>query len=68
MTVVKELSKYELNVVGVWEVRWGRDGSEPAGEYTIFFGKGNDSLLSCRIRSLTFAIYSGVMPVEGCPK
>jgi hypothetical protein len=28
--------------VGVQEVRWERGGTEPAGEYTIFFyGKGS---------------------------
>jgi hypothetical protein len=27
--------------VGVQEVRW--DGGEPAGEYTFFYGKGNEN-------------------------
>jgi hypothetical protein len=43
MTVVKELSKYELDLVGVQEVRWDRDGTEPAGEYTFFYRKGNEN-------------------------
>jgi hypothetical protein len=30
-----------LDLVGVQEVRWGGDGTEPAGEYTYFYGKGN---------------------------
>jgi hypothetical protein len=28
--------------VGV-QVRWGRGGTEPAGKYTIFYGKGNEN-------------------------
>jgi hypothetical protein len=27
--------------VGVQEVRWEGSGTEPAGEYTFFYGKGN---------------------------
>jgi hypothetical protein len=27
--------------VGVQEVRWGGGGTETAGEYTFFYGKGN---------------------------
>jgi hypothetical protein len=27
--------------VGVQEVRWDGGGTEPAGEYTFFYGKGN---------------------------
>jgi hypothetical protein len=41
MTVVKELPKYKLDLVGAQEVRWDRGGTEPAGEYTFFYGKGN---------------------------
>jgi hypothetical protein len=29
--------------VGVQEVRWGKSGTEPAGDYTFFYGKGNDN-------------------------
>jgi hypothetical protein len=29
--------------VGVEEVRWERGSTEPAGEYTFFYGKGNDN-------------------------
>jgi hypothetical protein len=29
--------------VGVQEVRWDRGGSEPAGEYTFFYGKGSEN-------------------------
>jgi hypothetical protein len=41
MTVLKELSKYKLDLVGVQVVRWKGSGTEPAGEYTYFYGKGN---------------------------
>jgi hypothetical protein len=36
-------SKYELDLVGVEEVKWDRGGTEPAGEYTFYCGKGNES-------------------------
>jgi hypothetical protein len=29
--------------VGVQEVRWNGGGNEPAGEYTFFYGKGNEN-------------------------
>jgi hypothetical protein len=29
--------------VGVQEVRWDRGGTEPAGEYTFFYVKGNEN-------------------------
>jgi hypothetical protein len=38
MTVAKEISKYNLDLVGV-QVRWAR-----CGEYTFFYGKGNENL------------------------
>jgi hypothetical protein len=41
--VVKEISKYELHLVGVQEVRWDESGTEPTGEYTFFYGKGNEN-------------------------
>jgi hypothetical protein len=43
MTVMKELSKYKLNLVGVCDVRWDRGGTIPAGEYTFFNGKRNEN-------------------------
>jgi hypothetical protein len=42
-TVAKELSKYKLVLVGVQEVRWDGGGTEPAGEYTFFYRKGNEN-------------------------
>jgi exonuclease III len=37
--VTEAISKYKLNLVGVQEVRRGGGASEPAGEYTFFYGK-----------------------------
>jgi hypothetical protein len=33
-----------LNLVGLWEVRLAGGGTKPAGEYTFFYGKGNENL------------------------
>jgi hypothetical protein len=43
LTVSRELVRYKLDLVGVQEVRWEGGGTEPAGEYTFFYGKGNES-------------------------
>jgi hypothetical protein len=43
MPVLKKLSQYRLDLVGVQEVRWEGGGTEPAEEYTFFYGKGNDN-------------------------
>jgi hypothetical protein len=40
MTVSRELSKYKLDLVLVQEVEWVGGSTEPAGEYTFFYGKG----------------------------
>jgi hypothetical protein len=42
MTVSRELARYKLDLVGVQEVRWEGGDTEPAGEYTFFYGKGNE--------------------------
>jgi hypothetical protein len=41
--VAEKNSKYKLDLVGVQEVRWGGGGTESAGEYTVFYGKGNEN-------------------------
>jgi hypothetical protein len=33
--------KIQIRLVGVQEFRWGRGGTEPVGEYTFLYGKGN---------------------------
>jgi exonuclease III len=35
-TVVRELGKYKLDLVGVQEVRWEKGGTERAEEFYIF--------------------------------
>jgi hypothetical protein len=42
-TVSKEMLKYKLDLVRVREVRWEGGGTEPAGKYTFFYGKGNEN-------------------------
>jgi hypothetical protein len=42
-TVSRELARYKLDLVGVQEVRWEGSGTEPAGECTFFYGKGNEN-------------------------
>jgi hypothetical protein len=37
--VARELSSYELDLVGVQEVRWDKRGTLIAEDYTFFFGK-----------------------------
>jgi hypothetical protein len=41
--VTEEVLKYKLDLVGVEEVRWDQDGTEPAGQYTFFYGNGNQN-------------------------
>jgi exonuclease III len=40
-SVVGELEKYKLDLVGVQEVRWEGEGYQTAENYTFFYGKGN---------------------------
>jgi hypothetical protein len=37
------ISKYNSDLVGVQEVRWGGSGTEPPGEYTFFYGNGHEN-------------------------
>jgi exonuclease III len=41
--VEEEISKYNLDLARVQEVRWDGGGTEPAGKYTFFYGKGNEN-------------------------
>jgi hypothetical protein len=42
MSVLRELSRYKLDLVGA-QVRWEGSGTEPAGEYTFFYEKRNEN-------------------------
>jgi hypothetical protein len=42
MTVV-ELLRYKLDLVGVQDNRWEGGGTEPVGEQSFFYGKGNEN-------------------------
>jgi hypothetical protein len=44
MTLAKETSNYKLDLVRAQEVRWDRGGTKPAGEYTFFYGKKNETV------------------------
>jgi hypothetical protein len=37
ITIAKELGKYKLDVVEVQEIRWGRDGTELAADFSVFY-------------------------------
>jgi hypothetical protein len=39
MTMARELARYKLDL----EVRWDKGGTVRAGDYTFFYGKGNES-------------------------
>jgi hypothetical protein len=39
----KKSQNIGLYSAGVYEVRWDGGGTEPAGEYTFFYGKGNQN-------------------------
>jgi len=40
--VVRELARYKLVLVGVQEVRWDKEGTVTAGDYSFLYGKGNE--------------------------
>jgi exonuclease III len=40
-SVVGELEKYKLDLVGVQEVKWEGEGYQTADNYIFFYGKGN---------------------------
>ena len=37
------LMQHQLDVVGVQEVRWEKEGTVRAGDYNFFYGKGNEN-------------------------
>jgi exonuclease III len=40
-SVLGELEKYKLDIVGSQEVRWEGEGYQTADKYTFLYGKGN---------------------------
>jgi hypothetical protein len=42
-TVVWKLERYKPDLVGVQKVRWNKAGTIRAGDYTLFYVKGNDN-------------------------
>jgi hypothetical protein len=41
-TAARELPRCKLDLVGVKEIRW-QEGGRVAGDYNIFYGKGNEN-------------------------
>ena len=39
MEGARKLARYKLDLVGVQEVRWGKEGTVKAGDYSFFYGK-----------------------------
>ena len=39
----KELARYKLDLVGMQEVSWDREGTVRARDYNFFYGKGNEN-------------------------
>jgi hypothetical protein len=38
----RELARNKLDLVGVQEVRWDKEGTVKAVDYSFFYGKGNE--------------------------
>jgi hypothetical protein len=38
-----ELARYKLDLVGVQEVRWDKEGTVRVGDYNFHYGKGNEN-------------------------
>ena len=43
MEAAGELARYKLDLVGVQEVRWEKVSTVKAGDYSFFYGKGNEN-------------------------
>jgi len=43
VAAARELARYKLDLVGVQEVRWEKEDTVKAGDYSFFYGKGNEN-------------------------
>ena len=43
MAAARELDRYKLDLVVVQEVRWEKEGTVKVGDYSFFYGKGNEN-------------------------
>ena len=43
MAAGRELARYKLDLAGVQELRWEKEGTVKAGDYSFFYGKGNEN-------------------------
>ena len=43
MAAARELATYKLDLVGMQEVRWKKEGTVKAGDYSFFYGKGKEN-------------------------
>jgi hypothetical protein len=39
----RDLARYKLEIVGVQEVRWDKEGTVRAGDYNFLYGRGNEN-------------------------
>jgi exonuclease III len=58
VTIVRELARYKLDLVGVQEVGWDKGGTSRAGDCTFFYGKGNENKLGTG-----FFVHQRIVPV-----
>jgi exonuclease III len=58
MTVARKLAKYNLDFVGVQEVKWDKEGTVRAGEYNFFYGKGQENHQS----GTGFSVHQRIVP------
>ena len=43
MAAARALARYKLDLVGVQEVRWDKESRLRAGDYSFFYGEGNEN-------------------------
>jgi len=43
MAAARELARYKLDLVGVQEVMWDKEGTVKAGDYSFLYGKENEN-------------------------